>query len=320
MDRRRFFQMTMGAGAAILASKYLPALPSPAYPLSPPPNRVAVLESFSDLDNAEALSRLNFNAEALSRLIRTVEGRKQLAESLTRAVQSRMHASSFVRQSLKLSEATGREYGLIQQHVTPMIPVCAIKERRFGRIAHSVNLAQAQLVATETGMLFKQIEKATDPTEVVSLGCKGMKEVCSVNGRPAYSIAVNPRDYCLDILREPLLRGMFVRETRERLRDGWFGTYHGERGLTRVFVGRSVPFGRVYSVAHPCSWDVWRKPLSAEMVSTPVTVYSADDVEARQIGFAFMYNFAINVNPEYVKVSHLPGFHTLDRSQFTGHL
>jgi len=189
----------------------------------------------------------------------------------------------------------------------PMIPITQIKERRFDLVAHSLNLAKAEVGAAEDGYVFTLFDAVataaagkaqTDPVYNVDIAISAPIDINSMADgfgqvqRHDLSVAFcffNPRDYT-DLLK--WTQQNIDRETqRKLLKTGVMGYLWG----ATLLQSRKVGYGCVYILA-----DAEFLGVIPERI--PLTVMSADRPDLRQIGFSIFENLGFLVfNPSGVQ-------------------
>jgi hypothetical protein len=281
------------------------------------------------------LSRTQAQTAQLGQILKTAAGRQKLAAALGPSLRRRRDYMSIARKALMVEtlpdgalpiydkefDETGRSFieafvlGEQGQDIVrlvnplrvtvptfeiaaqPMIPITQIKEKRFDIVSRALNLAKAEVGATEDGYVFGLLDaiatvangkQYTDPiynkdfSVTVTLSSNGgvssdafadtFGEVQRHDLSVAY-VFINPRDYT-DILKWK--DSNIDRETqRHLLKTGIMGYLWG----ATILQSRKVAFGTVYVLA-----DAEFLGVIPERV--PLTVLSADRPDLRQIGFA----------------------------------
>src|SRR5277367_3295300 len=190
----------------------------------------------------------------------------------------------------------------------PMIPITQIKERRFDLVARSLNLAKAEVGATEDSYVFvlfdsvaTSIPVGTGPNDSVfnidqpvnaPISVENMADAFASISRHDLSVAYsffNPRDYA-DLLK--WTQQNIDRETqRKLLKTGVMGYLWG----ATLLQSRKVGYGSIYILA-----DAEFLGVIPERI--PLTVMSADRPDLRQIGFSIFENLGFLVfNPSGVQ-------------------
>lgn len=276
------------------------------------------------------LSRTQQQTQILGQLLKTAGGRQKLAASLGPSLRRRRDYMSIARKSLMVETlpdgalpiydkefdttgasfvvayVVGEEGGDIVNVVkpirvtvptfeiasNPMIPITQIKERRFDLVARSLNLAKAEVGATEDGFVFglfdavaASIPGGTTQNDTVynidipvnaPISVENMADAFASIARHDLSVAYsffNPRDYA-DLLK--WTQQNIDRETqRKLLKTGVMGYLWG----ATLLQSRKVGYGTVYILA-----DAEFLGVIPERV--PLTVMSADRPDLRQIGFS----------------------------------
>jgi hypothetical protein len=177
----------------------------------------------------------------------------------------------------------------------PMIPITQIKERRFDLVARSLNLAKAEVGATEDTYVFGLFDSVATQANAntVNTGATDLiwNQDYAINGAidinsladcfgqvQRFDISVayvffNPRDYT-DLLK--WTQQNIDRETqRKLLKTGVMGYLWG----ATLLQSRKVTYGTIYILA-----DAEFLGVIPERV--PLTVMSADRPDLRQIGFS----------------------------------
>ena len=266
----------------------------------------------------------------LGQLLKTAGGRQKLAASLGPSLRRRRYYMSIARKALMVEtlpdgalpiydkefDTTGASF--VQAYVVgeeggdiinvvkpirvtvptfeiaanPMIPITQIKERRFDLVARSLNLAKAEVGATEDSYVFvlfdsvaTSIPVGTGPNDSVfnidqpvnaPISVENMADAFASISRHDLSVAYsffNPRDYA-DLLK--WTQQNIDRETqRKLLKTGVMGYLWG----ATLLQSRKVGYGTVYILA-----DAEFLGVIPERV--PLTVMSADRPDLRQIGFS----------------------------------
>lgn len=195
----------------------------------------------------------------------------------------------------------------------PMIPITQIKERRFDIVSRALNLAKAEIGASEDAYVFKLFDaidaQATAAGATVTdaiynpfypisgaIDPDSMADVFGQVQRHDLSVAfvfVNPRDYT-DFLKWK--DSNIDRETqRHLLKTGIMGYLWG----ATILQSRKVPYGTVYILA-----DAEFLGVMPERV--PLTVLSADRPDLRQIGFSVFEILGFLVfNPSGVQLAKI---------------
>jgi hypothetical protein len=173
-----------------------------------------------------------------------------------------------------------------------MIPITQIKERRFDLVARSLNLAKAEVGATEDSFVFGLFDAVAasipvgtgvndtvfniDQTVNAPISVENLADAFASISRHDLSVAYaffNPRDYA-DLLK--WTQQNIDRETqRKLLKTGVMGYLWG----ATLLQSRKVGYGTVYILA-----DAEFLGVIPERV--PLTVMSADRPDLRQIGFS----------------------------------
>jgi len=276
------------------------------------------------------LSRTQQQTAMLGQLLKTAGGRQKLAASLGPSLRRRRDYMSIARKALMVETlpdgalpiydkefdttgasfvqafVVGEEGGDIINVVkpirvtvptfeiasNPMIPITQIKERRFDLVARSLNLAKAEVGATEDGFVFGLYDAvagaipggttANDSVFNIDIGVnapistENMADAFASISRHDLSVAYamfNPRDYA-DLLK--WTQQNIDRETqRKLLKTGVMGYLWG----ATLLQSRKVGYGTVYILA-----DAEFLGVIPERV--PLTVMSADRPDLRQIGFS----------------------------------
>ncbi len=266
----------------------------------------------------------------LGQLLKTAGGRQKLAASLGPSLRRRRDYMSIARKALMVETlpdgalpiydkefdttgasfvqafVVGEEGGDIVNVVkpirvtvptfeiaaNPMIPITQIKERRFDLVARSLNLAKAEVGATEDSYVFglfdsvaTAIPGGTTANDSVfnidipvnaPISVENMADAFASISRHDLSVAYaffNPRDYA-DLLK--WTQQNIDRETqRKLLKTGVMGYLWG----ATLLQSRKVGYGTVYILA-----DAEFLGVIPERV--PLTVMSADRPDLRQIGFS----------------------------------
>jgi hypothetical protein len=266
----------------------------------------------------------------LGQLLKTAGGRQKLAASLGPSLRRRRDYMSIARKALMVEtlpdgalpiydkefDTTGASF--VQAYVVgdeggdiinvvkptrvtvptfeiaanPMIPITQIKERRFDLVARSLNLAKAEVGATEDSYVFglfdsvaSSIPGGTTVNDSVfnidlpvnaPISVENMADAFASISRHDLSVAYsffNPRDYA-DLLK--WTQQNIDRETqRKLLKTGVMGYLWG----ATLLQSRKVGYGTVYVLA-----DAEFLGVIPERV--PLTVMSADRPDLRQIGFS----------------------------------
>jgi len=277
------------------------------------------------------LSRTQAQTAQLGQILKTAAGRQKLATALGPSLRRRRDYMSIARKALMVEtlpdgalpiydkefDETGRSFveafvvgeqgGDIVKLVNPlrvtvptfeitanpMIPITQIKERRFDIVSRALNLAKAEIGATEDAYIFSLFDNIAtaatgkspdDPVYNVTLaGASGagvdVNDLADCFGqvqRHDLSVAylfMNPRNYT-DILK--WTDTTVDRETqRHLLKTGIMGYLWG----ATILQSRKVTYGNVYILA-----DAEFLGVIPERV--PLTVLSADRPDLRQIGFS----------------------------------
>lgn len=276
------------------------------------------------------LSRTQQQTAMLGQLLKTAGGRQKLAASLGPSLRRRRDYMSIARKALMVEtlpdgalpiydkefDTTGASF--VQAYVVgeeggdiinvvkpirvtvptfeiaanPMIPITQIKERRFDLVARSLNLAKAEVGATEDSYVFvlfdsvaTSIPAGTTANDSVfnidqpvnaPISVENMADAFASISRHDLSVAYsffNPRDYA-DLLK--WTQQNIDRETqRKLLKTGVMGYLWG----ATLLQSRKVGYGTVYVLA-----DAEFLGVIPERV--PLTVMSADRPDLRQIGFS----------------------------------
>ncbi len=266
----------------------------------------------------------------LGQLLKTAGGRQKLAASLGPSLRRRRDYMSIARKALMVEtlpdgalpiydkefDVTGASF--VQAYVVgeeggdiinvvkpirvtvptfeiaanPMIPITQIKERRFDLVARSLNLAKAEVGATEDSYVFVLFDSVAtsipvgtgvndsvfniDQSVNAPISVENMADAFASISRHDLSVAYsffNPRDYA-DLLK--WTQQNIDRETqRKLLKTGVMGYLWG----ATLLQSRKVGYGTVYVLA-----DAEFLGVIPERV--PLTVMSADRPDLRQIGFS----------------------------------
>lgn len=292
------------------------------------------------------LSRTQQQTAQLGQLLRNTGGRQKLAASLGPSLRRRRDYMSIARKALMVEtlpdgalpiydkefDETGRSFveafvigeegGDIVKVVkpkrvtvptfeivaNPMIPISQIKERRFDLVARSLNLAKAEVGATEDGYVFGLFDaiaaaaataSTTDPVYNTDMATAGkaiipddLADAFGQVQRHDLSVSYlffNPRNYT-DLLK--WTQNNIDRETqRKLLKTGVMGYLWG----ATLLQSRKVGFGCIYVLA-----DAEFLGVVPERI--PLTVMSADRPDLRQIGFSIFENLGFLVfNPSGVQ-------------------
>jgi hypothetical protein len=291
------------------------------------------------------LSRTQQQMQQLGQLLKTAAGRQKLAGSLGPSLRRRRDYMSIARKALMVEvlpdgalpiydkefDETGRSFveafvvgeegGDIVKMVkpkrvtvptfdivaNPMIPITQIKERRFDVVERSLNLAKAEIGATEDGYVFslfddigasaagKSPDDAVYNTDISISGSITPAALADAYGQierhdiaPAY-VFMNPRDY-VDLRK--WTDATVDRETeRKLLKTGVMGYIWG----ATILQSRKVTIGTFYLLG-----DAEFLGVIPERI--PLTVMSADRPDLRQIGFSIFENLGLLVfNPSAVQ-------------------
>jgi hypothetical protein len=276
------------------------------------------------------LSRTQQQTAMLGQLLKTAGGRQKLAASLGPSLRRRRDYMSIARKALMVEtlpdgalpiydkefDTTGASF--VQAYVVgeeggdiinvvkpirvtvptfeiaanPMIPITQIKERRFDLVARSLNLAKAEVGATEDSYVFGLFDSVAgsipggttindsvfniDQPVNAPISVENMADAFASISRHDLSVAYsffNPRDYA-DLLK--WTQQNIDRETqRKLLKTGVMGYLWG----ATLLQSRKVGYGTVYVLA-----DAEFLGVIPERV--PLTVMSADRPDLRQIGFS----------------------------------
>jgi hypothetical protein len=276
------------------------------------------------------LSRTQQQTAMLGQLLKTAGGRQKLAASLGPSLRRRRDYMSIARKSLMVEtlpdgalpiydkefDVTGASF--VQAYIVgeeggdiinvvkpirvtvptfeiaanPMIPITQIKERRFDLVARSLNLAKAEVGATEDSYVFVLFDSVAtsipggttandsvfniDQSVNAPISVENMADAFASISRHDLSVAYsffNPRDYA-DLLK--WTQQNIDRETqRKLLKTGVMGYLWG----ATLLQSRKVGYGTVYILA-----DAEFLGVIPERV--PLTVMSADRPDLRQIGFS----------------------------------
>jgi hypothetical protein len=276
------------------------------------------------------LSRTQQQTAMLGQLLKTAGGRQKLAASLGPSLRRRRDYMSIARKALMVEtlpdgalpiydkefDTTGASF--VQAYVVgeeggdiinvvkpirvtvptfeiaanPMIPITQIKERRFDLVARSLNLAKAEVGATEDSYVFVLFDSVAtsipagttandsvfniDQSVNAPISVENMADAFASISRHDLSVAYsffNPRDYA-DLLK--WTQQNIDRETqRKLLKTGVMGYLWG----ATLLQSRKVGYGTVYVLA-----DAEFLGVIPERV--PLTVMSADRPDLRQIGFS----------------------------------
>jgi hypothetical protein len=276
------------------------------------------------------LSRTQQQTAMLGQLLKTAGGRQKLAASLGPSLRRRRDYMSIARKALMVEtlpdgalpiydkefDTTGASF--VQAYVVgeeggdiinvvkpirvtvptfeiaanPMIPITQIKERRFDLVARSLNLAKAEVGATEDSYVFVLFDSVAtsipggttandsvfniDQPVNAPISVENMADAFASISRHDLSVAYsffNPRDYA-DLLK--WTQQNIDRETqRKLLKTGVMGYLWG----ATLLQSRKVGYGTVYVLA-----DAEFLGVIPERV--PLTVMSADRPDLRQIGFS----------------------------------
>ena len=276
------------------------------------------------------LSRTQQQTAMLGQLLKTAGGRQKLAASLGPSLRRRRDYMSIARKALMVEtlpdgalpiydkefDTTGASF--VQAYVVgeeggdiinvvkpirvtvptfeiaanPMIPITQIKERRFDLVARSLNLAKAEVGATEDSYVFGLFDSVAnsipggttandsvfniDITVNAPISVENMADAFASISRHDLSVAYsffNPRDYA-DLLK--WTQQNIDRESqRKLLKTGVMGYLWG----ATLLQSRKVGYGTVYILA-----DAEFLGVIPERV--PLTVMSADRPDLRQIGFS----------------------------------
>src|SRR5271156_3280781 len=291
------------------------------------------------------LSRTQQQTAMLGQLLKTAGGRQKLAASLGPSLRRRRDYMSIARKALMVEtlpdgalpiydkefDTTGASF--VQAYVVgeeggdiinvvkpirvtvptfeiaanPMIPITQIKERRFDLVARSLNLAKAEVGATEDSYVFSLFDAvanaaathpANDPVYNPDIAINAPIDINSMADgfgqvqRHDLSVAFvffNPRDYT-DLLK--WTQQNIDRETqRKLLKTGVMGYLWG----ATLLQSRKVGYGCIYILA-----DAEFLGVIPERI--PLTVMSADRPDLRQIGFSIFENLGFLVfNPSGVQ-------------------
>lgn len=291
------------------------------------------------------LSRTQQQMQQLGQLLKTAAGRQKLASNLGPSLRRRRDYMSIARKALMVEvlpdgalpiydkefDETGRSFveafvvgeegGDIVKMVkpkrvtvptfdivsNPMIPITQIKERRFDVVERSLNLAKAEIGATEDGHIFGLFDeigeqaagKSTDDyvynVDVAINGSITPAVLADAYGQierhdiaPAY-VFMNPRDY-VDLRK--WTDAHVDRETeRKLLKTGVMGYVWG----ATILQSRKVKTGTFYILG-----DAEFLGVIPERI--PLTVMSADRPDLRQIGFSIFENLGFLIfNPSAIQ-------------------
>ena len=304
------------------------------------------------------LSRTQQQTAQLGQLLKTAGGRQKLAASLGPSLRRRRDYMSIARKALMVEtlpdgalpiydkefDATGKSFveafvvgeeggdivrvtkpirvtvPTFEIVANPMIPITQIKERRFDLVARSLNLAKAEVGATEDGYVFGLFDAvataataaatangtgsqdyvfntdytivATGGTHPIGIDVNSMADCFGQVQRHDLSVAYvffNPRDYT-DLLKWTSQN--IDRETqRKLLKTGVMGYLWG----STLLQSRKIKYGTFYVLS-----DAEFLGVIPERI--PLTVMSADRPDLRQIGFSIFENLGFLVfNPSGVQ-------------------
>jgi hypothetical protein len=266
----------------------------------------------------------------LGQLLKTAGGRQKLAASLGPSLRRRRDYMSIARKALMVETlpdgalpiydkefdttgasfvqafVVGEEGGDITNVVkpirvtvptfeiaaNPMIPITQIKERRFDLVARSLNLAKAEVGATEDSYVFALFDAVAaaipstatandsvfniDQTVTAPISVENLADAHASVERHDLSVAYdffNPRDYA--DLKKWTQQNIDRETQRKLLKTGVMGYLWG----ATLLQSRKVGYGTVYVLA-----DAEFLGVIPERV--PLTVMSADRPDLRQIGFS----------------------------------
>jgi len=275
------------------------------------------------------LSRTQQQTAMLGQMLKTAGGRQKLAASLGPSLRRRRDYMSIARKALMVEtlpdgalpiydkefDASGKSF--VEAYVVgeeggdivrvtkpirvtvptfeivsnPMIPITQIKERRFDLVARSLNLAKAEIGATEDGYVFGLFDAvaagavAALPTDYVlnvdqailaPITTNQMADAFSQIERHDLSVAYvffNPKDYA--DLKKWTDSNIDRESQRKLLKTGVMGYLWG----ATLLMSRKVNNGTFYVLA-----DAEFLGVVPERI--PLTVMSADRPDLRQIGFS----------------------------------
>jgi hypothetical protein len=276
------------------------------------------------------MSRTQQQTAMLGQLLKSAGGRQKLAASLGPSLRRRRDYMSIARKALMVETlpdgalpiydkefdttgasfvqafVVGEEGGDIVNVVkpirvtvptfeiaaNPMIPITQIKERRFDLVARSLNLAKAEVGATEDSFVFGLFDAVAaaipgtatandsvfniDLTINAPISVENVADAQAAIERHDLSVAYgffNPRDYA--DLKKWTQQNIDRETQRKLLKTGVMGYVWG----MTLLQSRKVGYGTVYLLA-----DAEFLGVIPERV--PLTVMSADRPDLRQIGFS----------------------------------
>ena len=292
-----------------------------------------------------SLSRTQQQQNLLGSLLKSAAGRQKLAASLGPSLRRRRDYMSIARKALMVETlADGalpiydKDFGASGQSFTlafvvgeeglapamvvkpirltvptfeiaemPMIPITQIKERRFDVVQRALNLAKAEVGATEDEKVFSLLDAVANasvgavPTDYVlnvdqviaaPVTVDALADAFAGIERHDLSVAyifVNPRDYA-DFRK--WTDSNIDRETqRSLLKTGVMGYLWG----ATILQSRKVNYGNMYILAE-------NEFLGVIPERVPLTVMSADRPDLRQIGFSIFEILGIAIfNPSAVQ-------------------
>ena len=273
-------------------------------------------------------------AKIIGDLIKSPQGRSKLAASMTQPLRLRRDYTSVGRKTFLVEQlpdgalpiydkdpdvtayVVGEEgenilavtkprrviFPLFELASNPTIPLTQIKERRYDLIERAQDLARAQIQAAEDERVFAVLDAiATNGFDSIAGGFNpDIPVVAPISGAvlaDAFAeierndlrvarVFMNARDYA--DLRKFGRDILDIESQRDLLKTGLMATLWG----AQIIVSRLVPVGTVYVCAEPEMFG--RIPVRTEL-----TVLSADDPQARTIGFSVFENLGIGAyNPK----------------------
>lgn len=273
-------------------------------------------------------------AKIIGDLVKSPQGRQKLAASMTQPLRLRRDYTSVGRKTFLVEQlpdgalpiydkdpdvtayVVGEEgeniiavtkprrviFPLFELASNPTIPLTQIKERRYDLIERAQDLARAQIQAAEDERVFAVLDAiATNGFDSIPGGFNpDIPVVAPISGAvlaDAFAeierndlrvarVFMNARDYA--DLRKFGRDILDIESQRDLLKTGLMATLWG----AQIIVSRLVPVGTVYVCAEPEMFG--RIPVRTEL-----TVLSADDPQARTIGFSVFENLGIGAyNPK----------------------
>ena len=322
MERRNFFQLLFGGATAGLGAKIASLLPVP---------KDAVITQ-TVVENVTPLAEM-MKSDMLYDLLSNSTGRQRLAHSLGPSLARRRDYMSLVRKAFRVvdgdrvSSLNHHDLYYFRDYVTtqkiypacgynlciptseissnPMFPIQHLQERRFDLFARDLNIAKAEVGATEDSRMFALIDAVSD--DDVKFGPSFIAETRSKFSKRGVDeiqyIFANPKDVSMILKLGDKLR--YVPNCDKHLQKTGLLGYVEDASL---YLGRMVSEGYIYitggtdaKTSMPGADDAVCAGYVADKLK--LTVLSADHPPSH-IGFSIFEESGFAVNP--IAVQRVP--------------